>query len=375
MPRYGVNYKDGEFRIVSGPEGIKLEELSFVAGDGRFVATGVLGLPGETGAQAAPSRIQWRAENFRALNRPDLRIIVDGEGTLALEQKRLVLRGKISADEGSIEYRSTEDTTLASDIVIVGRPRPSSTPADAIVSDAPIDLDLELALGRNLRFSGAGLEARLAGRVQVTSKAGSPIVGKGVIRAVNGTYYAFGQRLDIERGRVIFDGPLANPSLDIVALRKNLPVEAGVEIVGTVRAPLVRLTSNPPVPDNEKLSWLLTGGPPGSGTARDSAALAGAAAAFMGGDGKPLTTRLAQRIGLDDISIAQRDTVSDDPMDAQVVTIGKRITDRLYVAFEQGVTLATNALRIEYVLSRYLTVSAFAGTNSGIALNFRRNWP
>ena len=31
-------------------------------------------------------------------------------------------------------------------------------------------------------------------------------------------------------GRVIFDGPLANPSLDIVALRRNLAVEAGVEI-------------------------------------------------------------------------------------------------------------------------------------------------
>ena len=113
MPRYGVNYKDGQLRIASGPEGLKLEELSFVAGDGRFVASGVIGLPGATGAQLAPSRIQWRAENFRALNRPDLRLVVDGEGTLALEQKRLVLRGKLSADEGNIEYRSTDDTTLA----------------------------------------------------------------------------------------------------------------------------------------------------------------------------------------------------------------------------------------------------------------------
>jgi translocation and assembly module TamB len=200
-------------------------------------------------------------------------------------------------------------------------------------------------------------------------------MGKGTIRTVRGTYYAFGQKLAIERGRILFDGPLANPSLDIVALRKNLAVEAGVEIVGTVRAPVVRLTSNPPVPDNEKLAWLLTGGPPGSGSARDSAALSAAAAALSGNQGKPLTQRLAQRIGLDDISVAQRDTASgSDPLDAQVVTIGKRISDRLYIAYEQGLSLATNALRIEYVLSRYLTVSAFAGTESGVALNFRRNW-
>jgi translocation and assembly module TamB len=374
MPRYGVNYKDGQLRIASGPEGLKLEELSFAAGDGRFVATGLLGLPGASGAQLPPSRIQWRAENFRALNRPDLRLVVDGEGTLALEQKRLVLRGKLSADEGNIEYRSTADTTLANDIVVVGRPRPAGARPDAMVSEAPLDLDLELTLGRNLRFAGEGLDTRLAGRVQVTSKAGSQILGKGVIRTVRGTYYAFGQKLDIDRGRILFDGPLANPSLDIVALRKNLPVEAGVEIIGTVRAPVVRLTSNPPVPDNEKLSWLLTGGPSSSGSARESAALAAAAAALMGGEGKPLTQQLAHKIGLDDISVAQRDTAATDPLSGQVVTLGKRITDRLYVAYEQGVTLATNALRVEYVLSRFLTISAFAGTNSGIALNFRRNW-
>ncbi len=375
MPQYGVSYNDGRLRVASGPQGLVLEELSFAAGEGRFTASGLLGLPGVNGAQVAGSRIQWRAENFRATNRPDLRLVVDGNGTLALEAKRLVLRGTLSADEGNIEYRSTAETTLAEDIVVVGRPRPARSRPDAMASDAPVDLDLELVLGRNLRFEGLGLQARLAGRVHVTSKAGGPIMGKGVIRTVRGTYYAFGQRLDIERGRILFDGPIANPSLDILALRKNLAIEAGLEIIGTVRAPIVRLTSNPPVPDNEKLAWLLTGGPPASGSARESAALSAAAAALSGRGGKPLTQQIAQRIGLDDISVAQRATAATDPVSGQVVTLGKRISDRLYVAYEQGVTLASNALRVEYVLSRYLTIAAFAGTSSGIELNFRRSWP
>ena len=374
MPQYGVSYQDGQLRVASGSEGLNLEDLSFRAGDGRFVASGLLGLPGEGGAPLSKSQIRWRAENFRALNRPDLRLVVDGEGTLATQDKRLVLRGKLSADEGNIEYRSAADTMLADDIVVVGRPRPTRTRPDAIIGDAPLDLDVELALGNNLRFAGEGLEARLAGRVHVTSRAGGPIQGKGTIRTVRGTYYAFGQRLTIERGRILFDGPVANPSLDIVALRKNLAVEAGVEIVGTVRAPLVRLTSNPPVPDNEKLAWLLTGGPPDSGSARESAALSAAAAAMLGRGGKPITQRLAQSIGLDDISVAQRSSADSNAVSGQVLTLGKRISDRFHVAYEQGVTLATNALRIEYVLSRFLTISAFAGTQSGVALNFQRNW-
>ena len=84
-------------------------------------------------------------------------------------------------------------------------------------------------------------------------------MGKGSIRTVRGTYFAFGQRLDIDRGQLIFDGPLDNPGLDIVALRRNLAVEAGVAVTGTVKVPVIQLTSNPPVPDSEKLSWLVLG--------------------------------------------------------------------------------------------------------------------
>jgi translocation and assembly module TamB len=142
------------------------------------------------------------------------------------------------------------------------------------------------------------------------------------------------------------------------------------------RAPIVRLTSDPPVPENEKLSWLITGGPAGSTTARESTAISAATAALFGKGGRPPTQRMAERIGLDDISLSRRQgTDSSDPVGAQVVTLGKRVTERVYLAFEQGLSAASTAIKIEYVISRYLTVSAFAGADNGLALNFRRNWP
>jgi translocation and assembly module TamB len=88
-----------------------------------------------------------------------------------------------------------------------------------------------------------------------------------------------------------------------------------------------------------------------------------------------LTQSVAQSIGLDEISVGQRATgAGADALEGQVVTVGKRLTDRLYIAYAQGLTIATQALRVEYVLSRFFTVAAFAGTTSGIALNFRRTW-
>jgi translocation and assembly module TamB len=376
MPQYGIRLSEGHLRAVSSAEGIKLEEFEFTGGDGRFTATGTLALPRERGAPPSGTRIAWRAENFRLLNHPDRRLIVDGEGTFGRTDGRWLLAGRVVVEEGIIAYRSTSDTELASDIVVVGRERPARRGNELGGANAPLDLELSIDLGRNFRFAGEGLETRLAGKLELVSRRGEPITGRGTIRTSQGTYYAFGQRLTIDRGRVTFDGPVANPSLEIVALRKNLAVEAGVEITGTVRAPVVRLTSNPPVPDSEKLSWLLTGGPPGSATQGEALALQAAQAALAGRDGKTLTQRFAQNLGLDDISLGNRGSGrSDDPLTGQVVTIGKRLTDRLAVAYEQGLEFADNVLRLEYTLSRYFTVSAYAGTTSGVELRFRRNWP
>ncbi|HEX4884288.1 MAG TPA: translocation/assembly module TamB domain-containing protein, partial [Casimicrobiaceae bacterium] len=376
MPQYGINLTEGRVRIVSGPEGLALETLEFAGGDGRFTATGTIALPGAKRGEARATRIAWKAENFRMLNHPDRRLVVDGEGTVAMNDGRWLLAGRVAVDEAIVAYRSTDDTQLADDIVVVGRERPGPARRNGGGLDAPIDLDLAIELGRNFRFSAEGLDTRLAGKLQVASRKGEPITARGTIRAQQGTYNAFGQKLAIERGRLLFDGPVANPALDIVALRKNLAVEAGVEITGTVRAPLVRLTSNPPVPDSEKLSWLLTGGPPGAATQREAVALSAAQAALAGrGGGKTLTQRFAENIGVDDISFLNRgDGKGEDMLAGQVVSVGKRITDRLYIAYEQGLELASNALRLEYVLSRYFTVSAYAGTTSGVELKFRRNW-
>ena len=61
-----------------------------------------------------------------------------------------------------------------------------------------------------------------------------------------GSYRAFGQKLVIERGRLVFGGPVRNPGLDLLALRKNQAVEAGVEVRGTLQLPVTRLVSEPP---------------------------------------------------------------------------------------------------------------------------------
>ncbi len=54
--------------------------------------------------------------------------------------------------------------------------------------------------------------------------------------------------------------------------------------------------------------------------------------------------------------------------------LGKRISDRLTLGYEQGLSVAANAVRLEYALTNTLTLRAEAGTVSGIGVYYRRTY-
>ena len=370
LPQYGVHLKDGVLRARLAERTIFLEEFSFVGGSGKFTAKGTLA-QGASQRMLDAAKVEWQATDFTIVNRPDLRLVADGKGTLALEDRKLALAGNIDVEEGRVRFEPSRVGTLSDDVVIVGQER---RPQDSALRDLPLRLDLNVTLGRDFRFEGEGLDTRLAGRVRVTTTRAGTLMADGTIRAVAGTFHVFGQRLEIDRGRLIFDGPVDNPALDVVALRKNLAVEAGVELTGTVKVPRVRLVSNPPVPDNEKLSWLLTGHGTEGASRNDLAMLGAASASLLAKGDKPITQRIANSIGLDDISVRDSGSTITGQTSSQVVAFGKRISDRLNLVYEQGLTAATNALRIEYTLTRTLTLRAEAGVVSSLGLYFRRTF-
>jgi len=239
-------------------------------------------------------------------------------------------------------------------------------------------LDLVIGLGNRLQFTGGGLEARLAGRLALVSAADGRLEARGAINAVNGVFYAFGQRLELDRdrARILFDGPIDNPALDIVAKRPNIPVEAGIELTGSVRVPRVTLYSNPPMSDGERLAWIITGQGLANSNNAEIAAISAASSALLGRSGMPITTSIARQFGFDDVSIRTGTAVDDSGAEVAnpVVTFGKRLSDRLSLVYEQGITVATNTLRLEYALTRAITLRAETGTASGVGIAFRRSF-
>jgi hypothetical protein len=90
--------------------------------------------------------------------------------------------------------------------------------------------------------------------------------------------------------------------------------------------------------------------------------------------------RVLRTVGHDDISVRSSSTGAAAAADGsggasnQVVAVGKRLSDRLHVVYEQGPSVANNALKIEYSLTRSITLRAEARLISGVGIYYRRSW-
>jgi translocation and assembly module TamB len=389
----GWKMRDGEVKAKANVDSVTVESMSFNVGEGSLKVTGQQ----QFGSRTDSGQFALVANKVSLPLSPEQRIVLSGTTQIAVRPKSVLWTGKLTADEGLIELRNANATADPADVVIT-RDRSGKTVNKAVETEAnrpatapaaqafTIAADLQLDLGQRIKVVGTGVDARLQGVLNLKGTLPEAPRVIGTVNVVNGTYVAYGQRLDIDRGRLIFNGAFDNPTLDIVALRKRQPVEAGVSLAGTALNPKIKLVSIPDVPDSEKLSWLVLG--VGIENNRDNiqnAAMQAAAATLLG-EGGSVSNSVAKTLGLDVLSLRTTNSnTADAPVATQglssvltnpaltttqqnVVTVGKRLSSRLYVSYEQGLRGVWNLLRIQYDISNRLSLRAHAGSESAVDL-------
>jgi translocation and assembly module TamB len=388
LPEHNVELQDGTLALRFDGQRAVLERCEFSAphrppeaalratGYPRPTQAGRLELKGELDLQTATRRAWLEAHaSTLPLSQLDERwLIASGKARLELNGEQLKLAAQLKADAGFIGGAPTSRPRLADDVVVLGR----QTPPPAAASPR-LNADIQLDLGERFQLRAAGLTARLVGQVQLRgnpapAKGEPPLAAHGSIATRDARYEAYGQQLSVERGIVNFQGRLEDPGLNVLAVRKGGAVEAGVAISGTAQRPIVRLVSTPAVSEAEKLSWIVLGRPPEAGGV-DASLLIGAAGALLGGNGESLSSQIAHTLGIDEISLRQANTQSTpeskeskESFNNQVLTLGKRLSSRIYLAYEQGLTAAAGALKLTYRLNRRLSLVTYAGNDNAIDL-------
>lgn len=389
----GLLLTGGELQADFDREQLRVERLAFVSpnrvrpAEGRIPLARLTATPGRLDASgrialdSGTGEFQFVADRLPLLQRADRWLILSGRGEARSTWTTLALDAELRADAGYFEIAESQPPSLSDDVVILGR---EEAPGGGLAITSRIGV----ALGDALYLSALGVDTRLTGALQLRQTPGRPLAATGSVATVGGSYKGYGQRLAIERGLVSFQGPLDDPGLNIVALRKGLAVEAGVAITGSARRPQVRLVSEPSVPDPEKLSWIVLGRAPDAGSGADLALLLPAAQALLGGPGGGMTEQLSRSLGFDSFAIGQGELnsasrtatsrvagsgtsiASTSTVAGQVLSVGKRLSTDLFLSFEQSLGGAESLVKLTYQLGRRVSVVARGGTDNALDLYY-----
>lgn len=318
------------------------------------------------------ARLQATLSRLRTSVRSDRDVTVSGRVEAALQDKTLKTEGTLHIDQARIELPDESRPALSSDVHVQSQQPPeggkAGTTTPAADTGLSAQVDVGIALGDDFRVRGMGVDTRLAGQMRLS--ASGPLTQpprlSGLVQTQGGRFRAYGQNLDITRGLIRFTGAMDNPALDIIALRPNFSSDqkVGVQVSGSALLPRISLYSEPALPDSQALAWLLLGhASPTDGA--ESAMLQSAALALLGGrNGRTL----ASRFGLDELSVA-RDTNGATANTS--ITLGKRLSERLYAAYEHSLAGTGSTLLIFYELSRRWSLRGQAGENAGLDLIYR----
>jgi translocation and assembly module TamB len=286
---------------------------------------------------------------------------------------------KLKVDAGFWQLAKSSGPRLSDDVVI----RAEQAARTPLTPRPKMEVNIETDLGRGFYFRGAGLESRLSGTVRLESKGLGPPRATGTIQAKDGRFEAYGQELAIERGMLNFQGLLDNPALNVLAVRKDLPVEAGVEVSGFARKPVIKLVSDPDVPDAEKLSWLVLGHGLDQTGGRDTSLLLAAAGSILGSESGGVTRQLKQNFGIDELGVRSGTLGGSDsratsrvagsgfsssgtPASEQIFSVGKRLSDNVLISYEQVLGKTDSVVKLTIGLSRRLSVVGRAGTDQSV---------
>ncbi len=366
----GVQLTDGEIAMALAGEQATLERLVFRGGDGRVRAEGTA----QFGA-APQAQLRLTADKLLALGRVDRRVVLSGDAQLQLRAKTVDVDGRFNIDEGRIDISQADAPQLDGDVTVVQVGGPAadvetddSDSAPGLLAGARVQLAVDL--GDDLRLRGRGLNTLLKGRLRITTPDGKLAVN-GTLRTADGTYTAYGQNLAIERGVIAFSGDVATPRLDILAVRPDVDVRVGVAVQGAATDPRVRLYSEPEMSEMDKLSWLVMGREPEGMGRAETALLQRAALALLAGEGGNPSGGTLKKLGIDELSVGRGD--SGDLRDT-VVTLGKQLSKRWFVAYERGLNATAGSWQLIYRVARRFTVRAQSGEESAVDVIWTWRW-
>ncbi len=353
IPEYNLRLREGDVRVTASADRSMTVTGTVLSGrDGSARIEGRIAPDAKDGERL---RLRITGDNFLAANRPDLMLRVTPDVTIAVGAERIDIEGTVTVPRARIDLSRVEGGGRRSaDVIVVDDPAVER-------NDLPVWTDLTVVAGDQVELEGFGLDGKVSGSLRIRNRPGREATGQGTLN-VTGKYAAYAQRLDITRGRVVFNRTaLDNPQLDIRATRRVGTITVGIRVGGTARVPESEVFSSPAMDQSDALAYLVIGRPLRSANRADAGAIANAAGALGGPSGDLLSSSLGARMGLGDLG---------EPTSA--FTLGRWLSPRLYLSYGIAGLSGEPVFSLRYLLREWLELETVLGTEVRAGINYRR---
>jgi len=356
LPALQQRFGPLDARIVLEQESLRIDRfvLQSSAG-GSAELSGVLAL-----RDLAPQRaiLSLALHDFAFRWQTNLQALLAGEVDVAGPIDGLQARGAVELRKLRYSLAGGVDPLLSEITVRDSRIAPrESLPPFLATTDFydKASADVTIALADDARVQGAGADLEIAGQLRAEKAPLKPLVLTGAIDTTRGSYRYRGRVFDVEQARVNFTGRADfDPTLDVRAMHRVRNILVYAVVTGRASAPVIRLTSDPPYPQDDVLALLLFG------KTRDELGQGqvGALSAMLA---PGASAAALEQIGIE-IPYEVDVQAGEDPNDT-TVGVGHYFTEDIFVRYGQGIGPdAESNVRVEWRFHPRWSVQTEIGT-------------
>jgi translocation and assembly module TamB len=354
VERLGISLHDIDISLTSLDAFGRRIQVDGIAssGSGQIELDGIADLAGH-------ADLTLQGQNFEVVKLPEVQADVNPALNIAYSENRVKIAGSLAIPKATVSLQEIPEqaVSVSDDEVILGQIETGKQPVEA----QGLEANIAVELGKQVHFSGLGLDSNLSGRIKVTRLATTTMHGS--IDMQKGRYRRYGQDLTLRKGQFVFNGPPDAPWLDIEAIRlsKSQDVTAILSLTGPVDAPKTRISSIPPMPETDALAYLITGSPLSQVGKSEGNAVAAAALSYGAGQ----MSWLSDKLGVDEFDVKQGKTLQDT-----LLAVGQHLTPDFYVGTQVGIFNRQATLVLKHNLTKNWNVETQAGTSQRVKLNY-----
>lgn len=330
--------------------------------------------------------IKLRGEQLLLSDTPEYYIVANPDLLFTIQRTGLTLTGNIAVPHAKIRSLKNPHTLSPSKDVVIVSPHSPTVPRYAPYSlSNQLYTKLDVILGDNISYEGYGFKTQAKGQIQIKQSPGQPTTAKGKITLDKGRYRAYGKRFDLSVGELIFSGGVIdNPTVNVRAERKIKPTQdiktlhhqslitVGVHFSGPLKNARIDFYSSPAMSNADIISYLVLGQPQGELQSAQGAILFEALSqlTFLSGHRRSdVPMSLAEQLKLDQLGLSKKNgtTSHANSLEDTVLTMGKQLSDRLYLHYSLGLLDASNSIGLRYFINKNITLEASTGTEGSSA--------